>query len=176
MELIAAFIAAFFGAFFAFLLVIVNDWRRERRKVKLIRSEIKMNGRIAQNKLDAIKQRHSDMRDSNKVTSAPIINFYTAHIRELAADSLSHLAIDQRIAIEALCFHMEALNELLDNANKLAKEFRNPSGLPNRSSKAKLLLTDLDDIIVNLRKFIEMCGEYAEGKFDIIITKDYKLA
>jgi len=36
-------VGAFFGAFFAFLLVILTDFRRERRKRKLLDSLLKVN-------------------------------------------------------------------------------------------------------------------------------------
>ena len=166
-------VAAFAGAFFAFLLVIVNDWRRERRKVKNIRGEIEMNEGIAQKKLETVRRNRSAMRDHNKVMPAPILKFNTTLIRALATDALSHLTIDQRRALEALCYTMEATDDVLADAYSLAKEFSKPSEPSVRMANAERLLIEFGDAIVNLKRLIEMCSNYVAGEFAIITTKQY---
>ena len=166
-------VAAFAGAFTAFLLVIVNDWRRERRKVKNIRAEIEMNAGIAHNKLVTVRRNRSAMRDHNSVMPAPILKFNTTLIRTLASESLSRLTMDQRRALEAVCYTMEATDDLLANAYTLAKEFSKPSEPRVRMADAERLLIEFTDAIVNLKRLIEMCGNYVAGEFTVITTKQY---
>src|ERR1700694_3210364 len=95
-------VAAFMGAFAAFVLVIVTDRRRERRKVKNIRSEVELNLELAKGKLESVRSNRALMREHNRVMPAPILRFNTTLIRQLAAEVLSRLSLDQRRALEAL--------------------------------------------------------------------------
>lgn len=168
-------VAAFLGAFFAFLLVIVNDRRRERKKVGYLRSEMQLNQVVARNKLDTARANRSLIRDSNSVTSAPTLKFNTQLIRDLAAEVLGRLTSDQRRALEALCYRMEAIDELFAEATEKARRFEPPSNLSNeeRHDLGKALIHTYDDIIVNLKILVENCGEYVNGHFTEIVTRQY---
>jgi hypothetical protein len=167
-------VAAFAGGFGAFLLVIVTDWRRERRKVRNICSEVEMNMGLARAKLDTVRSNRSALRDYNQIVPAPILKFNTAIIRSMAADVLSRLTMDQRLALEAVCYMMEATDEILFKAFELAKEFGILSGSAERIRNAKLLLSEFDDAIVNLKRLEEICTNYINGKFSIIVNKQYQ--
>lgn len=166
-------VAAFAGAFSAFVLVMVTDWRRERRKVRNICSEVEMNMGMAQKKLETVRMNRSAMREHNQVVPAPILKFNTTLIRSMAADVLSRLSMDQRRALEAVCYTMEATDEVLLSAYSIAKGFGTPAEPAIRLRNAEHLLIEYNDAIVNLKRLQEMCRNYVDAKFTLIVTKQY---
>lgn len=171
-------VAAFLGAFCAFLLVIVNDSRRERKKVRILKSEIELNQVVARNKLDTARGNRLLIRDSNRVTTAPTLKFNTPLIRDLMAEVLGHLTSDQRRALEGLCYRMEAIDGLFAEAAEKATKLAPPSSLTHeqRHDTGKAIVDTYDDIIVNLKILAENCGEYANGHFTEIVTRQYDRA
>lgn len=166
-------VGAFVGAFAAFMLVVLNDWRRDRRRVRNIKNEIKMNLAHAQGKLETLRSNRAAMREHNKVMPSPIIKFNTGYIRQIAAEVLDSFTPDQRRAIDAICYTMEATDGLLEEAYALAKIFQTPLGQAERITNAEALLTEYGDGIVNLKRLIEMCKNYIEGRYSVIVTKQY---
>ncbi len=175
-ESVAQSIAASFGAFVAFILVILNDWRRERKKVRHIRAEIEMNLSLARGKLETVCSNRDLMRESNRVIAVPIIKFNTILIRQLCADVLDHLSLDQRRSIEAICYGLEATDGILEEIRKRAELFSGAMGHADRHFTADRLLVDLADALVNLKRLIEQCENYHKGKYTIIVTKEYHRA
>lgn len=96
-------VGAFLGAFAAFGLVIINDRRRELRKVRNVKAEVEVNLANAQAKLETVRRNRALLREQNRVMPAPILKFNTAFIRQLSAEVLDRLTLDQRRAIDALC-------------------------------------------------------------------------
>lgn len=165
---------AFVGAAAAFTLVILNDWRRDLRKVRNIKGEIEMNLDLAQSKLGTVIRNREAMRKQNKVIPAPILKFNTTLIRELAALVLDRLKADQRRAIEGICYNMEATDSLLDESYHIAKQFGGGLlGHKERIPLAQRLLDAYEDAIVNLRRIIDMCNLYLAGEYSTILTKQY---
>ena len=167
-------VGAFFGAFAAFALVMLNDWRRDRKKVRNLRAEVEMNLAHAKGKLATVRSNRALMREQNRVMPAPILKFNLVLIRQLSAEILDRLSLDQRRAIEALCYTMEATDGLLDDAYAGAKRLSEALGQADRMATAERLLNiDLSDAIVNLKRLIEMCDNYVSERYDTIITKQY---
>lgn len=166
-------VGAFIGAFAAFTLVVLNDWRRDGRKVKNITSEIEMNLAHAKAKLESVRSNRTLMREHNKIMPAPILRFNTVLIRQFAAEVLARLSLDQRRAIEALCYTMEATDQILEEAYSLAKGFSGRLGHAEHITAADRLLVEYGDAIVNLKRLAEMCGNYVVGNYSIIVTKQY---
>lgn len=169
--------AAFIGAFSAFMLVIINDWRRERRTVSTIKNEIQMNGEHAKGKLEALKMNRAALTEHNKVIPSPIIRFSANVIRALSTSVLHQFSPDHRRALDALCYMMEATDDLLAGAHKTAERFRPGDGL---SDAERLIVTDellayYDDGIINMSRLIEMCDLYEKGKYRTILTKKYNV-
>ncbi|SRR5258706_10521269 len=169
--------AAFLGALFGFLLVIVNDWRRERRKVGHIRTEIELNQVVARNKLETVRGNRAMIRD-NRITAAPILKFSSGLIRQMAAEVLSRLTPDQRRSLEALCYRMEAIDELLADAYIDAKKFEPPSELSEEQRQAfgKRLIDKFGDAIVNLKILDGMAAHYLNGHYTEIVATRYDAA
>lgn len=150
--------AAFVGAFSAFMLVILNDWRRERRIIRTIKNEVEMNGEHAKGKLEALKMNRSALTEHNKVIPSPIIRFSADVIRALSTSVLHMFSPDHRRALDALCYMMEATDDLLADAHKTAERFRPGGGLSDeeRLTVSNELLAYYDDGITNIIRLIEM--------------------
>ncbi len=166
-------VGAFLGAFAAFGLVVLNDRRRELRKVHHLRAEIEVNLANARAKLETVRHNRTLMRQKNLVMPAPILIFNTSFIRQLSAEVLDRLTLDQRRAIDALCYTMEATDGLLEEAYSLAKSLSGAHSQADRIKMADRLLIDFGDAIVNLKRLIEMCDNYLLEKYTIIVTKQY---
>ena len=132
-----------------------------------------MNLAHAKSKLETVRSNRALMRNENRVMPAPILKFNTVLIRELTAEVLDRLALDQRRALEALCYTMEATDGLLEEAYGNAKRLSGALGQADRLSGAERLLIDLGDAIVNLKRLIEMCDNYVNERYDVIVTKQY---
>lgn len=113
------------------------------------------------------------MREHNRVVPAQVLKFNTALIRQLTAEVLDHLTLDQRRAIDGLCYTMEATDTLLDEIYSNASRLSGALGQADRLASAERLLVDFGDAIVNLKRLAEMCENYIAGKFNIIVTKQY---
>lgn len=169
---IASTIGAFFGALCAFLLVIINDWRRQRNKLTLICNEIKLVSNHTKKKIETVKRNRSAIRDNNQLFVAPILKFNPSLIRQLSAEVLDKFTPDQRQAIDAICYTMQSIDELLDSALKKAELIVKCEGIERNQLSDKLLI-DYDDAIVNLNRLNEMCENYASKDYRLIVTKQY---
>jgi hypothetical protein len=169
-------VGAFLGAFAAFLLVVVNDVRRERRKIKTLQAEIEVNLADAKAKLETARRMRSLMREQNRVMPAPVLRFNTAFTRQIASEILHHLSIDQRRAVEGLCYTMESIDGLFAESLEHSKQFTRPLGQAERLAIADHLLGNWSDIIANLKRLIEMCQEYLAGQFSELVNKQYDAA
>lgn len=166
-------VGAFLGAFAAYFLVALTDWRRDRKKIRNLRAEVEMNLAHAKNKLETVRGNRTLMREHNRVVPAQVLKFNTALIRQLTAEVLDHLTLDQRRAIDGLCYTMEATDTLLDEIYSNASRLSGALGQADRLASAERLLVDFGDAIVNLKRLAEMCENYIAGKFNIIVTKQY---
>lgn len=132
-----------------------------------------MNLAHAKGKLETVRSNRALMRDHNRVMPAPILKFNLVLIRQLSAETLDRLSLDQRRAIEALCYTMDATDGLLEDAYTGAKRLSAALGQADRMATAERLLIDFSDAIVNLKRLIEMCENYINKRYDVIVTKQY---
>lgn len=166
-------VGAFLGAFAAFGLVVLNDRRRELRKVRNVRAEVEVNLANAHAKLETVRRNRALLHEQNRVMPAPILKFNTVFIRQLSAEVLDRLTLDQRRAIDALCYMMEATDGLLEEAYSHAQRLSDALGQAERITTADRLLHDFEDTIVNLKRLIEICSNYVAGHYTVIVTKQY---
>ena len=164
-------IAAFFGALSAFFLVVLNDWRRDRKKLKIIRNEIKVASDHAKNKAETVKRNRSAIQDHNQIIIAPILKFNPSVIRQLSIQILDKFTQDQRQAIDTICYTMESIDGLLDSALKRAEHISGIDGI--ESQLCDQLIIDYNDAIVNLNRLKEMSNNFNSGKYKVIVTKQY---
>ena len=166
-------VGAFLGAFSAFILVVLNDRRRELIKVRNLRAEVQVNLENAKAKLETVRRNRSMLREQNLVMPAPILKFNTAITRQLSAEILDRLTLNQRQAIDALCYTMEETDSLLEEIRIQAQLPSSALQPADQLKKAERLLKGFGDTIVNLKRFIEMCNNYISGNYKVIVTKQY---
>ena len=171
----SASVAAFIGAFSAFLLVILNDWRRDRRTLVNIKNEVEMNRDQAKGKLGTLMTNHAALKDQDLVIYGEIIRFSTGLIRALSTSVLHRFSGAHRRALDALCYMMEATDNLLSEINKTTEGFRPSSGLSDeeRIVLVKELNGYYHDGIVNMRRLIVICNFYLEGNYKAVLSKKY---
>lgn len=168
-------VAAFVGAFSAYCLVIANDWRRNRKKEKLIKREIEMIKQLTLNKVKVVKSNRSFLTNNNKLTVAPIMKFPTRILNQLTVEVLDRLSTDQKAAIDALSYTMEATDGVLDSVYNIGLQIMNLKKEDiKRTEYIERILTDYEDAIVNLGRLAEMCQEYINCNYRQIITKQYR--
>ena len=166
-------VGAFVGSFSAFILVVLNDRRRDRRRVRNLAAEIEMCLAHAKGKLESVRRNRALMREHNRVMAAPILRFNIVLIRQLTAEVLSHLTLPQRRAIEGLCYTMEATDEILEGAYQITKSFPNLIEKAESITTAERLLDQYGDALVNLKRLMEMCEKYLGKEYDVIVSKQY---
>lgn len=153
-------------------MVIINDWRRDKKKRKIIINEIVVASDHAKNKVETVKRNRSSLQDHNKIIVAPILKFNPFVIRQLTIQILDKFNQDQRQAIDAICYTMESIDGLLDSALKRAERILEADGI-ERNQLCDQLIIDYNDSIVNLNRLKEMSKNYVSGKCKEIVTKQY---
>jgi hypothetical protein len=157
--------AAFIGAFSAFFLVILNDWRRRRRKRNLISYLVDDNRTLAIRKLETV-QNCLELLNENKSLDAPIMRFLSDPLSKMHLEVMDMLSATQNQALAALLYWMEAIDDLLDQALKSAIELRRLGEIGATDNQKAVVLRRLDtqyrDAISNLYFFIEYARYYVD--------------
>lgn len=169
-------VGAFLGAFAAFMLVAANDRRRERRKLKTLRAEIEVLLGDAEAKLETARRMRSMLRKENQLTTAPVLRFNTTFTRQLSGEVLHLLTRDQRRAVEALCYTMEAVDALFTEANETAKAIYATGDDAERMKMATTLIDTWKDIVSNLKRLMDMLQTYLAGRFTDLVERQYNPA
>src|SRR3989442_4988637 len=147
-------VGAFLGAFTAYVLFVMNDRRRARRKVRSIRAEVEMNMALAKSKLEGVRGKRDELTKENRLNTSPLLKFNTALIRQFCDEAVDRLGSDQRRAIEAVCYAMEATDDVLFDANQLATALGNSKGNGERPFAVERLRNSYEDAIANLGRLI----------------------
>lgn len=169
-------VGAFLGAFAAFCLVVLNDWRRDGRKVKTIRAEFEVCLGHSSAKLETVRRLKRLAKESNGVTPAPVMPFNTAVVRQLTVEASDRLSLEQRRAIDGLLYRMEATDGVLHDIYQTSIRLSGALGQADRLFSAQRLLSDLDDAIVNLKVLELMLRNYVAGKFGEVVNSQYDRA
>lgn len=165
-------VGAFIGAFFAFLLVWATDKRRTTKRISGIQSEFKMNLSMAKKKLVMIQEAISLIENENKFRAAPIVKFNTDYIKKLALDHLDDLGQDQRQAIEAGCYLMNAVDGVLDNCYVLSRNLTGVLSQADRLMNKQAILIEYKVAEDNINGVIEICGLYINKKYNQIVSSE----
>lgn len=113
------------------------------------------------------------MRSENKVMYPPVLRFNTAFTRQLCAEVLHLMTVDQRRAVEALCYTMEAIDGLFADGAALATALGGSLDHAARLKAATDLLANLTDVIAKINRLNEMFDAYLAGRYTEIVTKRY---
>jgi hypothetical protein len=164
--------AAFIGAVSAFTLVVINDLRRDRKKVRIIRNEIKIAEDHAINKLEAFRRNLIKLKEQDKINPSPILKFSPSIIRQLTIQVLDKFSQEERQSLDAICYSMESIDALIELSTKRVEDFENlkDEDIPQLRNSLK---TEYEDTIINLKRLIEMCNNYNNKKYRTILTKQY---
>lgn len=161
-------VSAFFGALFAFLLVAATDWRRRRRTKRLLTYLVSDNIDHARAKIEAVRTDIALIKEDNKITGAQCIRFPTESIKQCQHDVLDMLNANEKQALDALVFWMEAIDELISNAITIANKVVSLIRLDASNAEKMPLLEEYLDLLEeaerNLNHFIELAGHYKNGE------------
>ena len=164
-------VGAFVGAFSAFCLVVTNDWRRNRKKVTLIKQEIEITHQQSQNKTKAVTHNLNLLKDHNKIVPAPFLKFQLHTLNNLSMEVRDRLTVEQKSALGAITYTMEATDGILDAAYFTIKQIMDTEKDDiKRIDFVNRLVGEFEDAIVNLGRLSDMCLKYINGKYKEIIT------
>lgn len=133
---------------------------------------MKLASNHAEKKVETVKRNRKAIQDNNQLIVAPILKFNPSLIRQLSAEVLDKFTPDQRQAIDAICYTMESIDELLDSAFKRAELIVKSEGI-ERNQMSDQLLIDYNDAVVNLNRLNEICQNYTSKNYRLIVTKQY---
>lgn len=160
-------VSAFFGALFAFLLVTATDWRRRRRTKRLLTYLVSDNIDHARAKIESVRTNLALIKEDNKITGAPFIHFPTESIKQYQHDILDILNANEKQALDALVFWMEAIDELISSATEKANQIKSLIRHDASNEEKALLVNEfidsLEEAEENLKNFIELAGHYKNG-------------
>lgn len=163
-----ASVGAFVGAFSAFLLVVATDLRRRYRYRTLLKYLISDNQDHAQKKLEAVRMNLALIREDNRVTPAPFMLFPTKSIKDYQFQVLDILNSNQKQALDALVYWMEAIDGLLSeatqNASELKRLVKENAATSERARVAGEYIDCLEEAEKNLGYFIKLSGYYVQGE------------
>jgi hypothetical protein len=166
-------VGAFIGALSAFFLVALTDWRRNRRKAYNLVLEIDNAKDHAERKRSTVIENRDDVRNHNRVSPGRFMRFNSNLIRSLSTEVLDQLSPEQRRAIDAVCFRMEGVDQLLDEAFITARVLNESSVQADRAQKVKELIDHLDDAIINLGILTDMCEQFRQKKYDELLNAQH---
>lgn len=174
-----ASLGAFVGAFSAFILVTATDIRRRYRQKRLLKFLVSDNLDHARQKIESVKTNIALIREDNKITGAPFMQFQTQSIRDYQHQVLDLLNANEKQGLDALIYWMEEINGLLDevaiNAQRLKQLIKNDSSNPEKSAAVKEYIDSLEDTETNLNYFVELAGYYVEGNPHKILEFRYPI-
>jgi hypothetical protein len=175
-----ATISAFFGALSAYFLVQFTDVRRIKRKQRLIYQQMSGNGDLALDKIQMIKK-NLTMADDGKIDAAPIMKFSTEDILLLKRDALDKMSTEEKRALDALCYTMEATDQLLIEAEDKAEEIevRLKKSAQNKDYKdmtvaVREIRTHWNDALRNLRRFRKMNNWFLNKEYKELLNARFK--
>lgn len=169
-------VGAFLGAFAAFLLVMLNDWRRARQKVWTIKAEFQVCLLHSNAKLETVRNSLNLASHQNRVSPAPVMPFNTAILRQLTAEAIDRLSLEQRRAIDGLCYRMEATDGVLHETYQVSQRLSGALGQADRTMLAERLIINFKDAIVNLKVLNFMLTKYVEGDYRAVVDSKFDRA
>jgi len=160
-------VAAFIGAGSAFLLVIINDWRRRRQKKNAITYLVQDQLDTARSKLESIKSM-IEIMNKNIFCASPIMPFEAAQLRLLQNEVIDLLNANENQGLNALLYWMNAVDLLLNRVQSKSETLEELSRTEAPDSEklmlAKWILDDLNDSEKNMEHLIRLLGYYAKGE------------
>jgi hypothetical protein len=166
-------IAAFVGAFSAFILIVLTDIRRRYRTKRLLRHLVSDNFDHARHKIESVRMNIALVRERNKIIAAPVMRFPVSSIRIMQHEVLDLLNANEKQALDALLYWMEAIDDLIGEGTKSASNLKLAikRNAPNeeRTSIANDFLELMEEAEKNLELLVELCQSFISGRAHEII-------
>jgi hypothetical protein len=173
-----ASVSAFIGAFVAFILVILTDARRRRRKLTQLRILIVDNREHAIRKVETAKTGAAMLRE-NRFIPAPIMKFPVDSIRQLRPEVIDLIKSDENRSIDALLYWMEAIDALLEEAYLESRELMRliETNGPNqdRMQRGEKMLRLYSEAEKNLGYLIAMFENFSSRTFTAILNLRHEI-
>lgn len=163
--------SAMLGAFSAYSLVALTDWRRKRGKKKILLKLVNANREILEAKLEAVKNVLGALEQKGELNAGPLQCFSTADIRKLQIEVLDLLSVEEKIALDTLCFHMDTIDAILESCVRKADKLRD-NEIDDDERKEKVLLSvrnDYLDIRENLVRLGDFMTYFLDGDYERIL-------
>ncbi len=177
-----ASVAAFWGAFFAFLLVVINDWRRRLGKKRTLRDLIIDSQSLAKDLIHTHEQK-KEATNQGKFYGGPTMTFQVDDIQGVKGSILGMIPPIELRAVNAICYLMSAINYLINKSNAYVERIQEDSPVLDKETResliidmSRLIVVYYKDILDNLRRLIDVLELYNSGEFHQILDKGYRRA
>lgn len=164
-------ISALVGAFSAFLLVMFTDYIRSKRVKSDIKKLLKADQNLIKDKQDAITN-YEKVLQNNSVQGDRLTPFSFDEIRQLKLNSIKRFNQKELTVLQTICFHMESIDKMINNAAKEAEIMRqNPQD--NHDFRLNYVMNLSKDILPNMDRLNDIIGSYLDNNTDYIMEKKY---
>jgi len=172
-------VSAFIGALSAFLLVLLIDWIRKLKRVRIIPQLVKMNIDIVSQKIDAVKNCQNTISKRREFLPTPLMKFSTKDIKKIESEVLDQLKPELKLSLDSICYFLDEIDSMLDDAVKKIYEHQRIKAekgdkYPLLRELEKQVTNDYNDSISNMKRVIDMSNLFLEKKYDEILNKKYK--
>ena len=168
-------LAALVGAFSAYSLVVLTDYRRKRQKKNALYGLISLNRELLLKKLDAVERVLQAFSATGTLRGGPIQKFSTEDIRRLKTEVLDLLGHDELLALETLCYHMEAVDDLLEAGSRKTDRLRESPSKEATEELVTSILVDYRDAEVNMARLRKFMVFFESKQFDKIFRHELGL-
>ena len=108
------------------------------------------------------------LQEDNKIMDAPFMRFPVQSIRATQHEVLDLLSANEKQAIDALLYWMEAVDDLITtgtrSASMLKQAIKLNASLENRTSVADEYIEAMAEAEKNLGLLIKLCESYVSGR------------
>jgi hypothetical protein len=188
-----ASVASFVGAFCAFGLVMLVDWRRNRRKKRMISKQIYLNQMINKNKIENVTKHKNNIAKNGQLYPGKMLPFQTKEIKALSLEIIDQFKPEEKLALDAICHHMNSIDELLDEVNMEVDHFvkikieidKENVGKTTKDKLEKMGKLNIDannivatinqryqEALINLNNLKITTQFYLDGKFNKILSQE----
>lgn len=161
-------VSAFLGALFAFLLVIANESRKRNRSKRTIVDLVDDLNELAHRKIESVRTNIALIREDNKFTTAPFMQFPLSPIKHLQLEVLDLLNANEKAGLDAILYWAESIDGLLNsvtkNSIKLYELAKENAPTAQRAQIGVEMIIELQEAENNLKHFFTFCEHYTTGK------------
>ena len=171
-------VAAFLGAFFAFLLVVLTDARRKRERLKVLRAQVKANGRVIPPMLEAIRNSFLSL-PKGIIKPTGLRGFRVDDITRLKYEVIDSLKEKELLCLESVLHQMSGINDELAEETSMAKTMHERKYDDNAvqlfKTTSEALATKYKYLLAGLIRLQEVIEEFNKREYDKIEGAKYNI-